>query len=188
MKELVNYISGFGDFNSCQLDIIVSKTRTMELRKDAYFSQAGKVPRQVGFVLEGVLRGCYYTNSGEEVTRCFISENSLAVDYLNFEANTISSEYLQACTDCKLITLSKHDWDSFSQLIEGWDVVKNKMVQVCLYQKSRKAPVISQDATTRYLEFLEHYPFLVNRVPLTYIASYLGVTQQSLSRIRKNIR
>lgn len=75
MKELVNYISCFGDFNSYQQEVIISKTQIMDLRKDAYFSQAGKVPKQVGFVLEGVLRGCYYTNTGAEVTRCFISEN-----------------------------------------------------------------------------------------------------------------
>lgn len=54
-----------------------------------------------------------------------------------------------------------------------------------MYQKSRKGLVVSQDATTRYLEFMENYPSLINRVPLTYIASYLGVTQQLLSRIRK---
>ncbi|HLP39257.1 MAG TPA: helix-turn-helix domain-containing protein, partial [Lacibacter sp.] len=70
----------------------------------------------------------------------------------------------------------------------GWDNIKNKMVQNCLYQKSRKGPVISQDATTRYLEFLENHPTLTNRVALSHIASYLGVTQQSLSRIRKNIK
>ncbi|WP_417361333.1 hypothetical protein [Galbibacter sp.] len=50
------------------------------------------------------------------------------------------------------------------------------MVQLSMYQKSRKGPVISQDATTRYLEFMENYPSLINRISLTYIATYLGVT------------
>jgi len=110
----------------------------LELEKDAYFSEAGKIPKWIGFILEGVIRGCYYNNKGEEITRCFIGEKSLSVDYANFEANTASSEYLQACTDCKLIIFSKSDWEELSQTIVGWDNIKNKMVQKCLYQKSRK--------------------------------------------------
>ncbi|WP_317173702.1 Crp/Fnr family transcriptional regulator [Adhaeribacter radiodurans] len=134
------------------------------------------------------MRGCYYNNKGEEITRCFISENSIVVDYVNFEANTSSTEYLQASTDCKLIVFSKPNWEELSHTIVGWDNIKNKMVQICMFQKSRKGPVISQDATTRYLDFIENFPTLSNRIPLAYIASYLGVTQQSMSRIRKNIR
>ncbi|GAB3933051.1 Crp/Fnr family transcriptional regulator [Larkinella terrae] len=187
MKGLIDYILKFGDLNKQQIDLITSKVIEIRLRKDAYFSEAGKIPRQVGFVVEGVVRGCYYNNKGEEITRCFIAENNLVVDYVNFEANTASAEYLQACTDCQLIVFSKQDWEELSHTIVGWDNIKNKMVQLCMYQKSRKNPVISQDATTRYLEFLENYPALTNRVALSYIASYLGVTQQSLSRIRKNL-
>ncbi|WP_445430793.1 hypothetical protein [Chryseobacterium indoltheticum] len=52
----------------------------------------------------------------------------------------------------------------------------------------RRSPLVSEDATTRYLSFLEKFPKVANRVPLSYVASYLGITQQSLSRIRKNIR
>lgn len=188
MNELIEYILQFGDLNKQQIDLVVSKAKVRELQKDEYFSEAGRIPMQVGFVVEGVVRGCYYNNNGEEITRCFISENSLVVDYVNFEANTSSSEYLQASTHCKLIVFAKQDWEELSKIMVGWDAIKNKMVQLCLYQKSRKGPVISQDATTRYLEFMENYPLLVNRVPLAYIASYLGVTQQSLSRIRKSIR
>lgn len=188
MKELINYLLQFGNLNPQQIDLITKKATEIELRKDQYFSEAGKIPRQVGFIVEGVIRGCYYNNKGEEVTRCFINENSLVVDYVNFEANTASSEYLHASTDCTLIVFSKQNWEALSHTIAGWDNIKNKMVQSCMFQKSRKGPVISQDATTRYLEFMENYPSLTNRVPLTYIASYLGVTQQSLSRIRKNIR
>ena len=188
MKELIAYILQFGNLNKQQIDLVTSKATALELQKDAYFSEAGKIPRQIGFIVDGVIRGCYFNNKGEEITRCFISEHSLVVDYVNFEANAASAEYLQACTDCSLIVFSKQNWEELSNIIVGWDNIKNKMVQLCMYQKSRKGPVISQDATTRYLEFMENYPSLTNRVPLAYIASYLGVTQQSLSRIRKNIR
>jgi len=188
MKDLIDYILQFGNLNKQQIELVEAKMTFLALEKDTYFSEAGKIPRRVGFVVEGVIRGCYYNNKGEEITRCFISEKSLAVDYPNFEAGIASSEYLQACTDCKLIVFSKSDWEELSHTIVGWDNIKNKMVQKCMYQKSRRGPVISQDATTRYLEFLQNYPSLANRIPLVYIASYLGVTQQSLSRIRKNIR
>ncbi|WP_341903002.1 Crp/Fnr family transcriptional regulator [Fluviicola taffensis] len=188
MEDFIEYILQFGSLNKQQIDFIKAQTTVLELQKDAYFSEAGKVPKQVGFVVEGVIRGCYYNNKGEEITRCFISENSLVVDYFNFENSTASSEYLQAGTDCRLIVFSKQNWEDLSETIVGWDTIKNKMVQKCLFQKSRKGPVISQDATTRYLEFMANYPSLINRIPLAYIASYLGVTQQSLSRIRKNIR
>lgn len=188
MKELIEYMLQFGHLNQQQIDLIISKATALELRKDDYFSEAGKIPRQVGFVVDGVVRGCYYNNKGEEITRCFIPENNLVVDYPSFEANAAAAEYLQASTDCRLIVFSKQVWEELSLTIVGWDNIKNKMVQKCLYQKSRKNPVISQDATTRYLDFLENYPTLANRVALSHVASYLGITQQSLSRIRKNIR
>lgn len=188
MKELIEYILQFGNLNKQQIDLVVSKGKELILLKDEYFSEAGKTPREVAFIVKGVIRGCYYNNKGEEITRHLISENSLVADYINFEANAPSSEYLQACTDCKLVVFSKQHWNELSEIIAGWDRIKNKMVQTCMFQKSRNAPVISQDATTRYLEFMENHPTVINRVPLAYIASYLGVTQQSLSRVRKNIR
>jgi len=188
MDDLIEYILRFGNLNKQQIDLVTGKATEKTLLKDEYFSEAGRVPREVGFIVEGVIRGCYYNNKGEEITRCFITENSLVADYINFEANAPSSEYLQACTDCKLVVFSKQDWEELSHTIVGWDNIKNKMVQICMYQKSRKGPVISQDATTRYLTFIENYPSLINRVQLAYVASYLGITQQSLSRIRRNIR
>ncbi|WP_209402929.1 Crp/Fnr family transcriptional regulator [Pseudozobellia sp. WGM2] len=187
MDRLINYILEFGQLNTQQIELIKRSAHEITLRKGAYFSEAGKIPNQVAFVIEGVFRGCYYNYKGEDITRCFIQENSIMCDYVNFEANAVSSDYLQACTDSKLIVFSKQKWDELSQIIVEWDAIKNKMVQNCMYQKSRKNPVISQDATTRYLNFIESHPLLVNRIPLAYISSYLGVTQQSLSRIRKNI-
>ncbi|GAB3829351.1 hypothetical protein GCM10028895_44100 [Pontibacter rugosus] len=88
MEELIEYILQFGNLNGQQINLVKKMAIEVQLQKDAYFSEAAKIPSQVGFIVEGVIRGCYYNNKGEEITRCFVSENSLVVDYVNFEANT----------------------------------------------------------------------------------------------------
>jgi CRP-like cAMP-binding protein len=189
MKELVEYILQFGNLNQQQIDLITKKATELEVRKDEYFSEAGKISMQVGFVIDGVMRVCYYNNQGEEITKYFIDENNLVVDLESFNNSVCSSAYVQAVTDCKLIVFSKPDWDELLHTIIGWDAIVHKIIARVLMQKvDRRSPLVTEDATTRYLTFLEKFPKVANRVPLSYLASYLGITQSSLSRIRKNIR
>ena len=65
---MFSYILQFGNLNQQQIDFISSRVSEMTLRQDRYFSEAGKVPKQIGFVLEGVFRFCYYNNKGIETT------------------------------------------------------------------------------------------------------------------------
>tara|TARA_R110002033_G_scaffold43050_2_gene84494 strand:+ start:4780 stop:5340 length:561 start_codon:yes stop_codon:yes gene_type:complete len=186
MKELVNFLMQFGNLNQQQIDLIKSKTSKLELKKDEYFIEAGSMFNQVAFILEGILRICYYNNKGEEITKYFLDENRFLANPYNGEPMT---EYIQAITDCKLIVFYQKDWNELSQTIVNWDSITNKIFQKALIEKmDRRSSLVTEDATTRYLAFLEKFPNLVNRVPLSYIASYLGMTQQSLSRVRKNIR
>lgn len=189
MKEFINYILQFGSLNSQQIELISKKATELVLQKDAYFSEAGKIALQVGFILEGIVRVCYYNNKGEEITKYFIDEHNLVVDLESFDNGICSTAYVEALTECRLLVFSKKDWDELLSTIIGWDTIVHKIVLNALRQKmERRSPLVSEDATTRYLKFLEIYPNVVNRVPLSYVASYLGVTQSSLSRIRKNIR
>ena len=189
MKELTDFILMFGNLNKQQIDYIASKAIRFTLPKDEYFSKAGKIPMQVAFVLDGIFRLSYYNNTGEEVTNYFIDGNQFVVDYENFEAGLPSTDNLQAVIDCKLLIFSKRDWDEISNTIVDWDKIADKMYRKCLIETiEKRSPLVSEDATTRYLLFLKKFPSLANRIPLSYIASYLGITQQSFSRIRKNIR
>ncbi len=189
MKEFIDYLLRFGDLNEQQISLITNNAFETELKKDAHFAEAGKVVKQIGFMTEGILRNYYYTHKGEEITKYFVEENNMVICKTSFDNEVPATSYLQAVTDCRIITFPKKNWEEISGTITIWDSLMQKVISKALVRKvERISPLIAQDATTRYLEFLENYPGLANRVPLSYIASYLGITPQSLSRIRKNIR
>ena len=189
MDALFAYFLQFGSLNQRQLDLIASKATPLALRKDDYFLEAGQVSRRVGFLLEGVLRICYYDNQGTEITRNFIDELHLTTNLRGLEDGLASPEYVQALTDCRLLVFAKHDWDELAHTMVGWSDMVHKMTAKHLHEKlARISPMVNQDATTRYREFLTNYPQLANRIPLAYLASFLGMTQSSLSRIRRTIR
>ncbi|MFC6858946.1 Crp/Fnr family transcriptional regulator [Zunongwangia atlantica] len=185
MEKLIEYILQFGNLNKQQIELISKNATETQLHKDEYFAEAGKTFNRVAFVLEGVLRICYYNNKGEEITKYFIEENNFVA---NPYQNETFTEYIQAATDCKLIVFYPQQWSQLSNTILEWDTIINKIFHHALMKKmDRRSSLVSEDATTRYLKFIEKFPSLTNRVPLSYIASYLGITQSSLSRIRKNI-
>ncbi|MBC3539009.1 Crp/Fnr family transcriptional regulator [Rufibacter sediminis] len=188
MEALIDYLLQFGQLNQQQVDLVKSKARVVDLKKDGYFSEAGKIANQVAFVSDGILRVCYYNNRGEEITRYFIDEHNFAVDLNSFSTQIPSSEYIQAITDCRLIVFSSEALRELSLTIIGWDGIINKITSKSLVEKvNRISPMLAEDAKTRYLSFLEKFPHLANRIPLSLLASYLGITQSSLSRIRRNI-
>ena len=188
MKEFITYLEQVFHLNEHQIAFVVCRAKELNLQKDDFFSEAGKVPREVGFIIEGIFRYCYYNDKGEEITNYFVGENNFITDYPNFEANTISGEYIQAVTSCQLLVFSKKDWVEISNELTQWNHLIDRNYNQCLLDAiGKRSPLVSEDATTRYLSFLKNFPSFVNRIPLSYVASYLGITQQSLSRIRKNI-
>ncbi len=188
MDALINYLLQFGHLNTQQIALIKSKGVEKEIKKDAYYQKAGKIPREVIFLTEGIFRICYYNHKGDEITKYFIDENNFVADLDSYNQGIPSTEYAQAVTDSKYIALSKEAMLDLSLTIVGWDEIVNKIIVKGFAEKVTKiSTMMSEDATERYLRFFERFPTLANRIPLSYLASYLGITQSSLSRIRKNI-
>lgn len=188
MENLINYLLQFGHLNQQQIELVKSKGVLKELKKDEYYQEAGKIPREIIFLTEGVFRICYYNKQGEDITKYFIDENHFIVDINSYNQNVPSSEYAQTITDCKFIVFSKEAMKELSMTIIGWDDIINKITSRGLAEKVNKiSAMMAEDATERYRNFFTKFPTLANRIPLSYLASYLGITQSSLSRIRKNI-
>lgn len=188
MQNIIDYFLQFGQLNQPQIALIKESINILQLDREEYFSEAGKVAEKVAFVSKGILRVCYYNKDGKEITRYFVEENNFVVDLNSFNNRIPSSEYIQAIEPTELLVFGRESLQSLSDTIIIWDKIINKITHKALIEKvNRISPMLAEDAKTRYLEFFKRFPALANRVPLQYLASYIGITKHSLSRIRREI-
>lgn len=189
METLIHYILQFGQLNRQQVELVKSNAVFKTLKKDEYYQEAGKIPREIIFLTKGIIRISYYDNKGNDITKYFMDENRFIADINSYNQGIPSTEYVQAVTDCEYFAFSKQAMEELSMTIVGWDAIVSKITAKGLADKlNRISTMMVEDATERYTGFLENFPGLANRIPLSQLASYLGITQSSLSRIRKGIK
>ena len=189
MEELIAYLEKFGHLTPTEKSTIISFFKPIMLEKGQYFVESGRICKQLGFVTAGVCRSCYYDKSGNDFTRYFIYEGRFIGDINAYQDKVPALEYLEAITDCELLVLARSDFAELETLISGWSALFAKLNARVLENKMKMSSnMLAQDAYTRYLNFLAHYPGLGNRVPQSMLASFLGVTPSSLSRIRRQLK
>ncbi|GAL85200.1 hypothetical protein MYP_2429 [Sporocytophaga myxococcoides] len=111
------------------------------------------------------------------------------MDLTSFNDRTSSKEYLQALTDMELVIITREAMEYFAVNISNWNSIIRKLTEKALLEKLKLSnEMVLDDAYTRYQKLMERQPEIVQRVPLNIIASYLGVSQYTLSRIRKRYR
>src|ERR1044071_2875034 len=154
------------------------------IRKGDYFVQQGSVCRALGFIAEGVMRYLRLEENGEETTCYFLSENEFVGDPDSFFARTPSQMNASAITDCTLIIFSLEDYQRLNQYSRFKEIMAQISTDVIMGLLHQRDFLLNKDAASKYKAFMEQYPGLLQRVPLAHIASYLGITQQSLSRLR----
>ena len=187
-ESFINYCLQFGSLNPQQIELVDSHVKVRRFEMGDYFSQAGQVAREIGFITEGIFRVCYYDHEGNEITRYFLEETKFLSDVNSYAMGIPSSEYIQAVTEAEVLVLSKESMEELSATIIVWDSIVAKVTAKALAEKVvRVSHMMPQDATARYQSFLDNFPNLANRVPLQYVASYIGVTKSSFSRLRKKM-
>ncbi|MBN2039350.1 MAG: Crp/Fnr family transcriptional regulator [Spirochaetes bacterium] len=159
------------------------------LKKGEYFLQAGEIPDRIAFNISGLCRLFYIDESGKEVNKHFCPEYSVVVAYKPFIRREESDIYIQALEDTKLFVIDYKTYDDLLNSHICWQTFARKMAELIfiLYQK-RESQLLLVDAQERYLQFRHDYPNLVNRISQYHIASFLGITPESLSRIRANLK
>ncbi len=188
MNELVDFLLGFGRLAPMDIELIERKTEEVAVAKNTRLAKASQFIDELWFVKEGVTRVYYYTEKGEEITKYFIDELHFSSDANSFLYRIPTTSYVETITDCVLIKIPRSSFEVFSEKIPGWNELISRIVTQAMQDKvNRISPMLAETGKERYLKFMERYPALLNRIPLNLLASYLGVTKYSLSRIRKSM-
>lgn len=157
-------------------------------KKNEFISQSGEVPKFSIFVLKGCLRQYIIDEKGEDSIVYFAEERHFIGDLPAIRSKTKSIYNFQAIEACQLLTISAENWESSFVQFPWWAEAHLKGYQkwaTLLQQQIFERQTLSGE--TRYLNLLKARPQLFQRVPQHYIASYLGISPETLSRIRKKI-
>lgn len=172
-----------------ELRRLLKRKRTITLAKSEYFLMAGDVPEYIGFVRSGLLRLFHIDMNGVEANKHFCVENTLAISYSAFLLREESKFYIQALEDTRLLAI---DHQTYLDLLNShicWQIVARKLAEMLfILKEKREWELLSNNAQERYVQFLQDYPDLERRLSQYHIASYVGITPESLSRIRASLR
>lgn len=188
VEKLIASLEQYGRLSKEDKELIHNHSEVQSYGQNEIFIKVGTIAHQVGFVLSGVFRYFFYDNEGNEITSVFMKEGDFVTNITSFNEYTPSSGTIMAETPCEVVLISRKNWKLFTEKISSWNKIIQAITNQVLLEKAQfQRQLINQDAKTSYLEFVKKYPTITQRVPLIHIASFLGITKFSLSRIRKQI-
>jgi CRP-like cAMP-binding protein len=185
MSELAHYIQYFFGVEADEAAKIQAFFRPVELKKGDYFLEIGKRSDKLAFVQCGILREFLDMND-KEVTKWISTQGYFVVDLDSFVFHRPSRWNIQALTDCELYVLSLADYEKLGAQIPRWNELEKLFITKCFTMlEDRVLQHLSMSAEERYQQLFHFNKELFNLVPLNFIASMLGMTPETLSRLRR---
>lgn len=187
MEALHQHLSAYFEAPAQDLLALATWFETTALHKGDFWLQPHQYARQIAFVGTGFLRVYAYSAQGEkEVTQWISTPGSLLTDLESFIFEAPARWYIQALTPCTLYTLSQNQYHTISTIVPNWQWVERRFLARCfVHLEQRMFQQLSMTAEERYLQLWRQAPELFNQVPLQYLASMLGITPETLSRLRR---
>lgn len=187
IKQLLSVLCELTDIPETEKENFIKKLHAMKVRKNEYFISEGERPDKVAFIAEGLFRVYFLSESGKENCLVFRGSGRFLSAYNSLLDNTASKYSFQALEDSVLVYITIRDYEDLLAGNECWRRVVSKYFQLLFIEKEeREIEFLSADAKSRYKIFIRKYPGLSKRISQYHIASYLGITPEALSRIRKS--
>jgi CRP-like cAMP-binding protein len=185
-KTILQNISRHISLTPDEIKIFTSLLTVKQLRRRQYLLQAGDICRTENFVSSGLLRAYTVDRQNNEHTLMFAMEDWWISDLYSLITETPSTLHIEALEDSELFCIDKLSLESLYQQVPPFERLMRILFQnAFVAHQQRILSSISQSAEERYGAFIKKYALLEQRVPQTLIASYLGMTPETLSRIRK---
>lgn len=187
-NELLTQVYRHPLINAEQLNKIMNAHKKVIFKKGDYILKTGEIADGYLILESGLMRSFVHDYNGNDITTDFFSDYEIVIEVLSLFQRIPTQENIQALTEC---TCWKIEYDAFQELfhsIGGFSEWGRLWMTGRLFHfKQRSIEMVTVSAKDRYLRLIKEKPQIVLQSPLKYIASYLGVTDTSFSRIRKDI-
>jgi CRP-like cAMP-binding protein len=162
--------------------------KEVRLNKGDYFVKTGDICKQAAYINKGILRTFYINEKGEDITYCFCTETNLTSSFKSFVSQTESTLSIQAIEPTELFVIEYTDLQQLYSKFSAWQNIGRILVEKEYMVMEQYASVLNnQSAKEKYLRLLNEQPAIIQKASIQHIASYLGVTRETLSRIRKQL-
>lgn len=187
-EKINNYALRCLPFTPQDLEYFDSLLQFKTYPKKTFLLQQGEVCQFEAYILKGCIRTYYIDSAGAEVTLQFAVEDWWVSDITSFHNQTPSHVYIETLEDCEVLILTPETKEKLLSTVPGFERMFRLMVQRNLAQtQERLFRTISTSAVEKYLDFLNRYPAIPQRVAQHYIASYLGFSPEFLSKVRRKL-
>lgn len=171
-----------------ELQIICEAHQKVKFQKGDFLLKKGQVANAYYCISSGLIRSYVFDYNGHDITTGFIGENEIAIDVASLFRRIPTIEYFQALTDIECYAIDLETFQELYHSIKGLNEWGREWMSESLFQlKQRTISMISDSASERYRHLQRQHPQILQQAPLKFIASYLGITDTSLSRIRKEL-
>ncbi|MCU0433119.1 MAG: Crp/Fnr family transcriptional regulator [Bacteroidia bacterium] len=188
MKQLESTLRFGAILNEGNISQITSVVSEKHFKAGEHFLRFGDVAHEIAFIDSGILRVYDIAKSGEEVTKYFARSNQFFSDLESYYTLKPCENAIQAVTDTTVYVIHRKDWEQLTQSIPNFYLSTKTVTEATLLNKLKDNDFLNYgSAEDKYRELLIRNPEIIRLVPLQYIASYLKITPQSLSRIRSNL-
>ena len=189
MNELlVSYIKSKISVTEEELNTILSYFKSKQLKKNELLLAEGQISQRSFFVTKGCLRIFFINEEGQEATRYFAFENQFASALMSFITGEKSKEFIQAVEPTEIFYISHKDFYHLLEIIPQWEKFYRIYLEIAYITNTRRLmSFLVQDALEKYRQLLAENPVIVRRLSNKMVASYLNISQETLSRLKSRL-
>lgn len=185
MKKVIEHLQQYGSISEEAYTAISEIVVHNQYKKGDFILKEDKVCQYIGFIEKGMTRNFYYKD-GKDITTSFAYEEDPCLSMYSFISQKPSLESIEALEDCSIWSISYQQLQNLYQRFPNLNLIGRLITEeyyIMLEEHTRALK--HKSSKERYWQLMDDYPDIIQRVPLTHIASFLGMTKENLSRIRR---